>query len=309
MQRGGEGWDGDSWQAYCDTLLALHHRDAYQTVPAADRGDCGIEGHSTDGQGCAYQCYAADPEISIAERRKRQVAKITETVGTLVRSRDRLAQVIGEHTINQLIFLFPRHDSADVNAHLHRQEARLRTEASTNGMTCIAADVVLTVWTIPPHLEAERTELERVGATLARLPDVQVTDAEKEQYRQEAADALPRAQEKLGRRFGQTRAPELMEITIEDLLIGSQQEAALQDLPDLYERYERLKRTEQRNVRRMSAEGTTSGLTLDGLIDRLRGQITAEVPGVHSGDAKTLAAGTLASWLVECPLDFQGPGQ
>lgn len=179
---------------------------------------------------------------------------------------------------------------------------------STNGTVCIAADVVLAAWAIPPYLEAERTELERVGATLARLPDVQVTDTEKEQYRQEAADALPRTQEKLARRFGQTAAPKLMEITIEDILVGSQQEAALQDLPDLYERYERLKRTERRSVQRMSAEGTTAELTLEGLINRFREEIIAEVPGVHGGDAKTLAAGTIASWLVECPLDFQGSG-
>ena len=173
-------------------------------------------------------------------------------------------------------------------------------------MVCIAADVVLAAWTIPPYLEAERAELERVGANIARLPDVQVTDAEKERYQEEAADALPAAQAKLARRFGQAVAPELMGMTIEDLLIGSQQEAALQELPDLYERYERLKRSERRSMRRMSAEGTTAEMTLDGLIARLRDRIAAEVPGVHSGDAETLAAGAVAGWLVECPLDFQG---
>ena len=298
--------NGAEWQEYCDALLALHHRDAYQAVPAADRGDCGIEGHSTDGQGCAYQCYAADPQIPIAERRKRQVAKITDTINTLVRRRERLAQVIGGHTINRLVFLFPKHDSADVNSHLRRQEARLRTEISANEIICIAPDVVLAVWTIPPHLETERAELERVGANIARLPDVQVTDAEKEQYQEEAADALPAAQAKLTRRFGQARAPELMGVTIEDLLIGSQQEDALQDLPDLYERYERLKRSERRSIRRMSAEGTTAEMTLDGLIARLQKRIATEVPGVHSGDAETLAAGAVAGWLVECPLDFEG---
>src|SRR3954447_7298914 len=99
MLRGGESWDGDSWEAYCNELLALHHPDAYQVIPAADRGDCGLEGHSTDGAGCGYQCYAADPEINIRDRRSRQIDKITDTVGTLIGQRDRLGRVLGRHII------------------------------------------------------------------------------------------------------------------------------------------------------------------------------------------------------------------
>src|SRR3954451_10423479 len=108
MLRGGESWDGDSWEAYCNELLALHHSNAYQVIPAADRGDCGLEGHSTDGSGCGYQCYAPDSEIGIRDRRSRQVDKITATVNTLISQRERLTRVLGDYTIKRLIFLFPR---------------------------------------------------------------------------------------------------------------------------------------------------------------------------------------------------------
>jgi hypothetical protein len=299
-----QAWDGDSWQSYCNELLALHHPDAYQVIPAADRGDCGLEGHSTDGQGCAYQCYAPDAEINIPERRGRHVAKMTATITTLIEQRDRLGRVIGRYTVARLIFLVPRHDSADVNAHLRKQEQRLRDAVTQHTIECISPEVVLAVWTVPPYLQAEAAELERFGAMRVPLPGVSVEQADLEQYREEAAEQLASSRDKLARRFGERTAPALLDLALEDLLIGTEQERELTQRPESYERYERLKRRERRDITRRSAEGSTADRSLQDTIERLRTQMEKEVPGVHSDDAATLAAGAVSSWLIECPLDF-----
>jgi hypothetical protein len=304
MLRGEPFWDGDSWQEYCDELLTLHHPDAYQAIPAADRGDCGLEGHSTDGQGCGYQCYAPDEAIDIATRRKRQIRKVTETVDTLIAQRDRLDRVLGRHRIQRLIFLFPRHDSAEVNAHLRKQEGVLREAVSEFSIGSIAQDVVLAAWSVPPYLKAEKEELDRVGAARTHLPSVSVNAEDVESFRREAAEQLVGTLQKLERRFGETRAPDVLDLALEDKLVGDEQERFLEQRPSSYERYQRLKKQERNAITRMTAEGGTSDLTLGKLGERIGGEIGSQVPGIDSVDVATLAAGVVSSWLIECPLDF-----
>lgn len=300
MSNSGDVWDGATWEDYCNELLALHHPDAYQVIPAADRGDCGLEGHCTGGSGCAYQCYAADDDIDIPERRKRQVRKITATVGTLIEQRDRLSRVIGVHKIRQLVFLFPRHDSASVNEHLRRQESRLRAA----GIECIDVDVTIAVWTVPPYLATEQAALERAGGVQTPLPRTTVDADQIERFREQAADELVKGRAKLARRFAEDRANGLMEIEIEDRLRGGELERQLENRPVSFERYERLKLRERRDITRMSAEGATAEMSLQQMVDRLREQMQSQVPGIDQGDASTLAAGAVADWLIECPLDF-----
>lgn len=307
MLRGGEPWDGDAWEGYCNELLALHHPDAYQVIPAADRGDCGLEGHSTDGQGCGYQCFAPDAEINISQRRSRQVDKITDTINTLIEQRKRLGRMLGQHKIKRLIFLFPRHDSAEVNAHLRMKEERLRKAVADLQIEAIADDVVLAAWTVPPYLAQEAAELERTGAVRMPLPPVSVGEEDKDRLRDERAAVLQGANEKLTRRFGANRAPALVDVAIQDFLLGAEQEQHLQQRPDSYERLQRLKGRGRREITRESLEGSTYALTLADLVARIRGQIEAEVPSIDSTDADSLAAGAVAGWLIECPLDFPAP--
>lgn len=304
MLQGEPLWDGDDWEDFCNELLALHHPDAYQVIPAYDRGDCGLEGHSTDGQGCAYQCFAADADIDIGERRSRQVTKITETVNTLIEQRTRLGKVLGTHRIQRLIFLFPRHDSAQVNGHLRKQEALLQQAVRDHSIEAIEPDVVLAAWTVPPYLKAEREELDRVGSARARLPEVEVQPADVERLRREAAEQLVSTMEKLERRFGDQNAAGVLDIALEDKLVSDEQERLLAGRPASYERYERVKAQERHAVTRLTAEGGTAELTLEDLRQRLASQIEGQVPGMDPVDIRTLSAGVVSNWLVECPLDF-----
>jgi hypothetical protein len=304
MLQGEPLWTGDGWENFCNELLALHHPDAYQVIPAHDRGDCGLEGHSTDDQGCGYQCYAADADIDIGERRSRQVAKITDTVSTLIEQRSRLGRVLGTHHIQRLIFLFPRHDSAEVNGHLRKQEKLLREAVDQHEIESIRPDVVLAAWTIPPYLTTEREELERVGGAKAPLPHVEVDAAELQRYREEAAKPLVGTLEKLERRFGSSKAPDILDIALEDKLIADEQERLLEKRPNSYEKYQRLKAQERHAIRRLTAEGGTSSMTLEDVRERLSEKIEGQVPGMDDGDVSSLAAGVVSNWLVECPLDF-----
>jgi hypothetical protein len=246
----------------------------------------------------------ADADLKIGQRRGKQVTKITETVDTLIDQRDRLGRVLGRHPIRRLIFLFPRHDSAEVNGHLRKQEARLREAVTELAIRAIASDVVLAAWTVPPYLKVEQEALERAGGLRERLPSVEVEPVDVERFRLEAGEKLVSTREKLVRRFGSQSASGILDIAIEDKLVSDEQEKLLEDRPVSYERYQRLKVEERRTMRRLTAEGATGDLSLDDLRGRLETQIEKRVPGVDYADISSLAAGVISSWLVECPLDF-----
>jgi hypothetical protein len=225
----------------------------------------------------------------------------------LIEQRKRLGRMLGQHKIKRLIFLFPRHDSAEVNAHLRMQEERLRKAVADLQIEAIADDVVLAAWTVPPYIAQEAAELERTGAVRMPLPPVSVGEEDKHRLRDERAAVLQGANEKLTRRFGANRAPALVDVAIQDFLLGAEQEQHLQQRPDSYERLQRLKGRGRREITRESLEGSTYALTLADLVARIRGQIEAEVPSIDSTDADSLAAGAVAGWLIECPLDFPAP--
>ena len=58
--------DGNEWQQLICRLLIHRYGLQFEMVPDGHGGDLGIEGFSRDG--CAYQCYAPDEPISVAER-------------------------------------------------------------------------------------------------------------------------------------------------------------------------------------------------------------------------------------------------
>lgn len=295
-------WDGDDWQAFCEELLLLHHGGLYQPIPDKDQGDGGLEGHAVDGSGKAYQCFAPDGSVGIAERRRRQVLKIKQTVAALIDHRDRLAKIIGTHVVRDLVFLFPRHDSKEVNAAAREQEAVLRKAVSDHSMTWLDPQVTITVHTPDALLAAEIAELERTGARLARLPEVELEDAD---YASAVADELTSAREKLERRFGPDIGPELLSLILDDHLVGKRLEQFLADeRPYINEDYERVKVQQRRRVERDSKQGLTAQSDLTTLVDQLQKAVRDAVAGLDDVDATRLAEGAVGSWLLECPLDF-----
>src|SRR5205809_191624 len=114
--------DGDEWQRYCEQLFILHHPDSYARMPDEHKGDLGLEGYSTDGSGCAYQCYAseADTPGKRAEAQKRKMRR------DLKKMRDNAVEVerhLGDIKIKRWILVVPVHDSIEVTAYAREQEA------------------------------------------------------------------------------------------------------------------------------------------------------------------------------------------
>lgn len=307
MSRVSHAWDGHEWQDYCTQLLYLHHGGQYQPIPDKDRGDGGLEGYSTDGRGCAYQCHAPNSTYGIAERREKQLTKIKGTVTKLINNRDLLAALVGAHTVREVRCLFPVCESRELVEVVRGQERRLRDAVAQHGITWLAADVIVSAHQGEELLSVEAAQLARTGAAHARLPAVTVEEDAVDEHLKTAALALTGANSKLVGRFGLDAAPQLMRTVLKDHLAGKQLAAHLSSTnPQIHEEYQRLVADRRDRIFRESLEGGTQTRTLTQISDELADAIVGSVPGVHKDDAHKLAQGATADWLIECPLAF-GP--
>lgn len=302
-------WTGEDWQNYCTQLLYLHHDGRYQPIYDKDRGDRGLEGFSIDGNGCAYQCHAAKPHYGIAERRSAQVNKIKRTVTTVIRNRDGIKALVGDHSVRELRFLFPLCESKALVEVVREQEQELRDAAARHDISWLSKKVIISVHQGDELLAAEMAKLEQIGAQHARLPDVTVSEEDVDQHLEEAATELTGATEKLGRRFGDEQVPALLRIVLEDHLKGQELEGHLvEHSPQTHEEYTRVVAERRLRIQRESIEGTTMDRTLTQLGDELAEVISTSVAGLRTDDGHRLAEGAIADWLIECPLDFTGSG-
>src|SRR2546429_2944016 len=99
---------GEDWQERALNLLRQRHDDL-QTMPSKHLGDYGIEAFSRTARK-AFQCYAPDPLQSTADRYAHQRGKINEELSKLEKNDSKLAEMVGDHGIEQWIFLVPIHD-------------------------------------------------------------------------------------------------------------------------------------------------------------------------------------------------------
>jgi hypothetical protein len=302
-------WEGREWQDYCTQLLYLHHDARYQPIPDQDRGDGGLEGFSTDGTGCGYQCHAPKAHYGIVERRTQQVAKIKGSVGKLIDNRVLLGRLVGTHVIREVRFLFPVCESRELVAVVREQEARLIAAVAEHEIAWLSADVVISAHQGDELLAAEMAKLERAGASHARLPAVTVPDDEVDRHLEAAAAELTGAAAKLRERFGDGRVPRLLRVALADHLVGKELAAHLESHnPQTHEDYARVMAERRTRVQRESLEGATADRTLTDLGDELTAAITESVAGLHTEDARHLAQGVIADWLIECPLSFGTTG-
>lgn len=298
-------WEGTEWQDYCTQLLYLHHDGRYQPIPDQDRGDGGLEGFSTDGKGCGYQCHAPKSHYGIAERRNQQVAKVKRTVTRLIENRVALGTLVGTHVIRQVRFLFPLCESRELVVEVRDQEALLREAVPVHSITWLSDEVVVSVHQGDELLAREMAALEQAGAEHARLPAVTVADAEVDRHLEEAATALIDATQKLRKRFGEANVAQLLRVVLADHLLGSELDAHLESHnPQTHEAYARVVAERRTRVQRESLEGATTQRTLTNLGDELAQTIADSVAGLHRDDAMCLAQGVIADWLIECPLSF-----
>ncbi|MFJ5562878.1 hypothetical protein [Lysinibacillus xylanilyticus] len=95
----------ESWESYCHILLKIKYDLDYQDIPASTSGDYGIEGFTADG--IVFQCYCPDDEMDSKTLYKNQVDKVTRDLKKLEKNKKELLELLQGKKIKTWVFLTP----------------------------------------------------------------------------------------------------------------------------------------------------------------------------------------------------------
>lgn len=295
------GWSGKDWQAYCRQLCALRHGADYQAVPDTVGGDWGIEGFTS--AGLAYQCYAPKEPLSTRALYEKQRDKITADLAKLRKYNDDVASLVAPHKIHCWILLVPRiEDKSALKFAAEKAQQVLTWELS-----CASPGFIIRILT-PDDFPAER---QRLGASATQLvPHVAVGDDDEiVKFAEDHSIPVTALDEKLAR-LSLTAAPEDIALLRREFLrhyvVGLQLDQWIRrHFPPQWEKWqhgrEAVKRTLTTN---RLIDPAPPHAKVTAILDQLSRAAAEGLPALDSTAGMSLAYGTVADWLVECPLDF-----
>jgi len=106
-------YDGKSWEIFCEKMMRHHYSAPYFTsVPAGDRGDCGLEFFTRDGS--IFQCYFPDPKYSMSEYKTKVQNKIRTDLKKLKTYESQIHGFLDDIIIKQWVLLIPDNRTKDL---------------------------------------------------------------------------------------------------------------------------------------------------------------------------------------------------
>jgi hypothetical protein len=297
-----EFWDPNEWELHAYGLLQDRHGYLnIHKVPARHKGDHGLDYYSIEDQ-VSYQCYAVQEPCEVAERAEKQKAKITTDLKKFCTKKTELCSLFGSIQMTRWVLLVPLHDSSQLNAH-----ATAKTiEVKALGLPYVAPNFEVMI----QDLESFDSKSKTVRAILRRsisLTVQPISTQQIEQWSESSESLVATLKTKLAKRVGGDEDA-LSESVGEAIRWFLNRENALETLRATFpELHEALMGVISRHGQRLSlygppvegAAGEILRTELETLMKALK-----DIPSVTDADAHRLAIGTIADWLMRCPLDF-----
>ena len=117
-------FDGPKWEKFCERMIRHHYTQPYFTsVPANDRGDCGLEFFTQDGS--IFQCYFPNPQYSMPEYRTHVQNKIRIDIMKLKTHEDEIKKFLGDIIIKQWVLLIPENKTKDLISYCNKYKKKI----------------------------------------------------------------------------------------------------------------------------------------------------------------------------------------
>lgn len=122
-------YSGDSWEEHCQSILKIkYENNGYQEMVAHTNGDLGIEGFTRDG--VVFQCYCPDEEYDSTKLYEHQRDKITKDLNKLKKYKKQLLQFMQGVRIKKWIFITPKITNKELVRHCHEKAVEYRSDSS-----------------------------------------------------------------------------------------------------------------------------------------------------------------------------------
>jgi hypothetical protein len=296
---GFEHLNGNEWQDLCVRVLHEHHGGGqFVEVPDQDRGDAGLEGYSLDG--CVYQCYAPENEpLEASVRYSKQRDKMTQDIGKFIDNKDKLRKVIPpDFRAKTWILLVPAITTKRLLEHSHAQTIRLRAEA----LPYTDSQVTVLAQTLRAYEGARKSVIARQINRL-RLPQVAAPA-----YESTGDPLIEVMSGKLSRttRFNEAeRRSKFIDRLLANQVVGREQRDWIRDQHSELgaELEDQLSDLEARLEAQYPLDHPTADRLLASILADTE-KVIVDVLNVRNSQARIVAEGQVAQWLMDCPLDF-----
>ncbi len=294
-------WNPDDWEVFALGLLQCRHGPLnVHKVPAKDKGDLGIDYYCTV-DGAAYQCYAAEEPIGVADRAKKQKDKITRDLRKLQKNSAIVSTLFYGAPVKKWILLCPLHDSKDVNIHCSKKTVELRQktykyldsqfEVGIQDISIFDSDA----------LKANISQL-----SLVKLSVPEPTGSEIGVWEAKSRDLLTTARQKLAKRASGATLDDAVADATRFLLKGAALMDALRSsAPELHDKLLSAISSRRQHLKFAGPIGgpTPSGI-LHAEVENLKDAVLKAAPNLSSENVDQIVYGTLSEWIMQCPLDF-----
>lgn len=297
-----EFWDPNDWEQHVYGLLQDRHGPLnVHKVPARHKGDHGLDYYSLEDQ-AAYQCYAVQEPCDVVDRAEKQKAKITTDLKKFCSKKKELLALFGPVLITRWVLVVPLHDSSQLNIH----NTSKTSEVKVLGLPYVAPTFEVMIQDLESFDSTSRAIRALVRQRLA-FPVRPASDDQVEQWSEASESLIATLRHKLSKRVG-TDENGVSQSVGELIRWFLDRENALESLRATFpELHEALIGAISRQGQRLLLSGPPADgfahqilrSELDSLIEALK-----EVPNINNASAHQLAIGTLAEWLMRCPLDF-----
>lgn len=298
-------WPALEWEKHIQQLLKRRYLipGTYQHIPAETHGDCGLEGHASDGT--AYQCYSAQEWATPKELYEKQRDKITKDIGTFLDKEEELLQILGTVKIETWNLVVPYWKSKELLKHAKKKEQLVRSAKPKHAgenfrIAIITAD----------DFALERQELAKAGLNAFDAAPENIADAVLNEWLRKAQniELIANLNHKSELIVGQRRATALAKFRtriVRNYISGNIVLKRLEnELPDTFKQVMELKEQKEGDL---DTETVIVQLVPAGIfretLDSYKKQLES-TPGLSQRAAQILANEAVADWLLRCPLEF-----
>jgi hypothetical protein len=295
-------YDGNEWERKVKHWLRLRYPDGrFEEVPAAHHGDFGIEGFSRDG--IAYQCYAPQSALKVAELYENQRIKITNDIKKFIERKDELSRLFGGVVIKSWWLIVPQHRSGKLVQHA---SAKAKEVMQAN-LSYVSPDFYIHIATAD-DFAAEREAAIRIGVEALQLDCEDVHPTHVQEWAGNNDAFTNKLDQKIKAYSGELEDTKLRNLRESWIASFIKAENLLKKLkataPGVWEQFRGVKQRREDKLYLKYNRASAPSQVLDQTIVELKKELLDKVPNLGGDQAEDIAVGTVSEWLHRCPLNF-----
>lgn len=296
--------DGDEWEYWVTEFYRLRYQNqGFQEVPAAYKGDGGIEGYTKTG--IVYQCYCPNKSYSDDELWVHQRDKVTKDINKLIKNGEILLKIGVGTPIKQWDFVIPQYKDKRILEHCKKK----KDEVIAKSLEYIdkSFDIIIKVAEDfkPEIYKLAYLNSDKIDITLKEFEEIDLENCDSEKIKN-----IERKIAKIMDPNTNTKEyKQLVEIMTKKYAEGIEIINNIKSvIPPLYETIISIDSSYKTNLEfecLMNESKSLNKVFLQEKLKELDNELKAQVGNVITQKSITeLKFNLMSSWIADCPMDF-----